>query len=50
VPGQASVQAPGLSLYLRLPTFCVWLSFGLRGPGVAVLGGERLERGLCCSK
>ncbi|WP_420118849.1 hypothetical protein, partial [Micromonospora sp.] len=34
-PGQASVEAPGLSLSHRLPTLVVWLSFGLRGPGVA---------------
>jgi len=33
-PGGVVVQAPGLSLYWRLPTFGVWLSFGLRGPGV----------------
>ena len=32
---RGSVQAPGLSLSHRLPTLVVWLSFGLRGPGVA---------------
>jgi hypothetical protein len=32
---QGVVQAPGLSLSLRLPTLIVWLSIGLRGPGVA---------------
>ena len=31
---QGSVQAPGRSLSHRLPTLVVWLSFGLRGPGV----------------
>ena len=34
-----SVQAPGLSLSLRLPTLTfsgpVWLSHGMRGPGIA---------------
>jgi hypothetical protein len=44
-----SVQASGSSLSLRLPTLVVWLSFGLRGPG-AVMGRERLKRGLLCSK
>jgi hypothetical protein len=44
-----SVQALGPSLSHRLPTLVVWLSFGLRGPGVAQ-GGERLKRGLLCSK
>jgi hypothetical protein len=43
-PGQASVEAPGLSLSHRLPTLVVWLSFGMRGPGVDQ-GGERLKRG-----
>jgi hypothetical protein len=28
------VQAPGSSLSHRLPTLVVWLSSGLRGPGV----------------
>lgn len=48
-PGQASVEAPGLSLSSRLPTLVVRLSFGLRSPGVAQ-GGERLKRGLLGSK
>ncbi|GAB3189609.1 hypothetical protein GCM10027259_60620 [Micromonospora palomenae] len=47
-PGQASVEVPGLSLSFRLPTL-VWLSFGLRSPGRRQ-GGERLKRGLLCSK
>ncbi len=34
-PGEVVVQAPGLSLSHRLPTLVVWLSFGLREPGVA---------------
>jgi hypothetical protein len=42
-PGQASVEAPGLSLSFRLPTLVVWLSFGLRGPGVAPGRGEAQE-------
>ena len=45
-----SVQVPGLSLSHRLPAFVVWLSFGLRGPGAATEGEERLKRGLPCSK
>jgi hypothetical protein len=49
LPGQASVEAPGLSLSFRLPTLVVRLSFGMRGPGVAQ-GGERLKRGLLGSK
>jgi len=49
VPGQASVQVPGLSLSHRLPTLVVWLSFGLRCPGCRQ-GGERLKRGLLGSK
>jgi hypothetical protein len=32
---QGVVQVPGLSLFWRLPTLIVWLSHGLRGPGVA---------------
>src|SRR6476469_2530033 len=36
-------QAPGSSLSLRLPTLVVWLSFGLRGPGVAPELGEAQE-------
>ena len=39
-PGQASVQASGLSLSFRLPTLVVWLSFGLRSPGRRPKGGE----------
>ena len=46
---QGSVWAPGPSLSFRLPALVVWLSFGLRGPGAAV-SGERLKRGLLCSK
>jgi hypothetical protein len=42
-PGQASVEAPGLSLSHRLPTLVVWLSRGLRSPSVTQ-GGERLKR------
>lgn len=42
-PGQASVEAPGLSLSHRLPTLVVWLSFGLRRPGVAPGRGEAQE-------
>src|SRR5215207_8966271 len=37
------VQAPGLSLSHRLPTLVVWLSLGLRGPGVARRAGEAQE-------
>ena len=32
---QGVVEASGPSLSHRLPTLVVWLSFGLRGPGVA---------------
>jgi hypothetical protein len=46
---RGSVQVPGSSLANRLPTLGVWLSHGLRGPG-AVTSGERLKRGLFCSK
>jgi len=46
---QGVVQAPGLSLSHRLPTLVVWLSFGLRGPGLAH-GREWLKRGLSGSK
>ncbi len=47
---EASVQAPGLSLANRLPTLVVWLSHGLRSTGCRPAGGERLKRGLFCSK
>ena len=46
---RGSVQVPGSSLSIRLPTLVVWLSFGLRGPGAA-MGEERLKRGLPSSK
>src|SRR5215207_3423690 len=42
-PGEVVVQAPGLSLSHRLPTLVVWLSLGLRGPGVARRAGEARE-------
>src|SRR5262249_9660891 len=45
-----SVQVPGPSLSTRLPTLGVWLSHGLRGPGIAGMSVERLKRGLPCSK
>jgi hypothetical protein len=45
---RGSVQVPGSSLSLRLPTMVVWLSFGLRGPGA--MGKERLKRGVLSSK
>ena len=45
---RGSVQVPGSSLSLRLPTLVVWLSFGLRGPGAA-MSEERLKRGLFSS-
>ncbi|MGB6455218.1 MAG: hypothetical protein WBH47_12115, partial [Streptosporangiaceae bacterium] len=35
---------PGPSLSHRLPALVVWLSFGLRGPGTATEGEERLKR------
>ena len=38
-----SVQAPGPSLSIRLPTLVVWLSSGLREPGAAVQWGEAQE-------
>jgi hypothetical protein len=40
---RGSVLAPGLSLSFRLPTLVVWLSFGLRGPGVVLGPGEARE-------
>jgi hypothetical protein len=43
VAWRGSVQASGPSLSLRLPTLVVWLSFGLRGPGVANGSGEAQE-------
>jgi hypothetical protein len=38
-----SVQVPGPPLSHRLPALVVWLSFGLRRPGAANLGEERLN-------
>jgi hypothetical protein len=49
LPGQASVEAPGLSLSHRLTTLVVWLSSGPRSLGVAK-GGGRLKKGLLGSK
>ncbi|MEV0394174.1 hypothetical protein [Polymorphospora rubra] len=40
LPGQASVEAPGLSLSHRLPTLVVWLPSGLRGSSRAGAGRE----------
>ncbi len=47
---RGSVEAPGSSLYPWLPTHRVWLSLGLRGPGVVLVSGEWLKRGLPGSK
>jgi len=47
---QGVVQTSGPSLSQRLPTLVVWLSFGLRGLGVALPEREWLERGLPGSK
>jgi hypothetical protein len=40
---QGVVQVPGLSLSHRLPTWMVWLSFGLNGSGAAQWVGVAQE-------
>ena len=47
---QGVVQTSGPLLPMRLPTLVVWLSRGLRGPGVVLPEREWLERGLPGSK
>jgi hypothetical protein len=41
-------EAAQVDLVLRLPTLVVWLSFGLRGPGI--VGQGEAQEGFACAR